>query len=458
MSSCQRKGDAAVKRHMRFTPAQIIVLSFLTMITAGTLLLMLPVSTSAPGHAPFETAAFTATSAVCVTGLILEDTAQYWSYFGQAVIICLIQIGGMGVVTMAVILMMFSGRKIGFRYRWIMQESIAAPQVGGIVRMTSMILCTTLGLELCGALLLSFRFVPQYGPGRGIWFSVFHSISAFCNAGFDLMGVNGEPCVSMTAYSADPLVSLTLAALIFTGGLGFMTWKDIRDHKFRIRRYSLQSKLILFTSLILVAGGFLFLFFYEFSLPQWSYMSPGERVTASVFQTISPRTAGFNTVDLNALSAGGKLTVLMLMLVGGAPGSTAGGFKMTTLAVLMLCIKAAFAGKESTEAFGRRIGSHTVHKAAAIFMLYLLLFMGSGIFISCYDHVPIMSALFETASAIATVGLSLGITPELSTVSHIILIALMYFGRVGGLTLIYAVASGDGPDGSRLPKEQVAIG
>ena len=447
-----------MKKIFRLRPAQIIVLCFFSLISVGTILLMLPISSHPPGGAPLETALFTATSAVCVTGLIIEDTAQYWTSFGQTIIILLIQIGGMGVVTVGVILMMFSGRKIGIRQRWIMQESIAAPHVGGIVRMTGMILFTTMLVELSGAVLMSFRFVPQYGVGRGIWFSIFHSISAFCNAGFDLMGVNGEPCVSMTSYSADPLVCLTLVGLIFIGGLGFMTWKDIKEYKFKFNRYSLQSKLILFTSLILIGGGFIFMFFYEFHQPQWEYMSTGERATAAIFQTVSPRTAGFNTVDLNNLSSGGKIITILLMLVGGAPGSTAGGFKMTTLAVVILCIRATYQGREHASAFGRRVSAQSMRNAAAIFTLYLLLFLSAGIFISCYDKVPLMSALFETSSAIATVGLSLGITSGLSTISHIILICLMFFGRVGGLTLIYAVASGEGADGSKFPQEPVAIG
>ncbi len=447
-----------MKKIFRLRPAQIIVLCFFSLISVGTILLMLPISTRTHGGAPFETALFTATSAVCVTGLIIEDTAQYWTSFGQTVIILLIQIGGMGVVTMGVILMMFSGRKIGIRQRWIMQESISAPHVGGIVRMTGMILFTTMLVELAGAVIMAFRFIPQYGVGRGLWFSIFHAISAFCNAGFDLMGVNGEPFVSMTSYSADPLVCLTLAALIIIGGLGFMTWKDIKEYKFKFVRYSLQSKLILFTSALLLGGGFLFMFFYEFRQPQWAYMGAGERATAAVFQTISPRTAGFNTVDLNNLSSGGKIITILLMLVGGAPGSTAGGFKITTLAVVILCIRATYQGRENASAFGRRVSSQSMRNAAAIFTLYLLLFLTAGIFISCYDKVPLMAALFETSSAIATVGLSLGITSGLSTLSHFILICLMFFGRVGGLTLIYAVASGAGADGSRFPQEPVAIG
>ena len=447
-----------MKKRVRLTPAQIVVLSFFLMIAVGAALLMLPFSTREGVSPPLETAVFTATSAACVTGLVIQDTAQYWSAFGQGVILCLIQVGGMGVVTMAVVVMMFSGKKIGLRSRWIMQESILAPQVGGIVKMARLILTITLAVEGAGALLLAFRFCPEFGLGRGIWYAVFHSVSAFCNAGFDLMGAKGSPFASLTDYRADALVSLTAILLILIGGIGFGTWKDFRDKRLHLRRFSLQSKLVLSTTLVLVGGGFLFMFLYEFRLPQWQSLGLGERALAALFQTVTPRTAGFNTVDLTALSPGGKLVTLALMLIGGASGSTAGGFKMTTVAVLLLCIASAFRGKDSTNAFGRRIPDQAVQNAAAIFILYLLLFLASGIFISCYEQLPLMSALFETASAIATVGLSLGITAQLSTVSHIILILLMFFGRVGGLTLIYAVASGDGADGARLPQERVAVG
>lgn len=447
-----------MKKRLKLKPAQIIALSFLLIISLGALLLMLPAARTDRCSAPLETALFTSVSAVCVTGLVVQDTAQYWSAFGQAVILALIQIGGMGVVTVGVLLMVLSGRKIGLRQRWIMQESISAPHVGGIVRMTGFILLLTLSIELLGAVLLSLVFCRDLGLGRGLWYGLFHSVSAFCNAGFDLMGSGGAPFVSLTGYRSSALVSIVVPLLILAGGLGFATWGDIRAHRLSLRRYSLQSKLILSVSLFLVGGSFLFLFLYEFSLPQWAGLSLKERLCAAFFHGVTPRTAGFNTVDLGSMSAGGQLVTLLLMLIGGAPGSTAGGFKMTTFAVLLLCIKAAFKNKENAEAFGRRIPGDTLRNAAAIFILYILLFLGAGIFISCYEGVELMPALFETASAIATVGLSLGLTPGLGTLSHVILMLLMFFGRVGGLTLIYAVAAGDPPDGGRLPQEPVAIG
>ena len=446
-----------MKKNRQLSPAQIIPLSFLARILLGTLLLMLPFATRDGRGAGLETALFTATSASCVTGLVLQDTDRYWTLFGQIVILCLIQIGGMGVVTMAVIISIFSGRKIGLRERWVMQESISAPQVGGIVRMTGMILKVTLAVELTGAALLALSFCRSMNMGKGLWYALCHSISAFCNAGFALMGIK-EPCSSLTAFTGDAIVNITLVFIILIGGIGFATWSDVREYGFRIHRYSQQSKIILVTTLVLVLGGFCFMFFYEFALPQWAGLSLGQRTLAALFQTVTPRTAGFNTVDLNAMSGAGKLVVLCLMLIGGAPGSTAGGFKMTTIAVLLLCVRAAYRGRESAEAFGRRVPDKSIRNAAAVFMLYILLFVGVGIAICCIDGVELMPALFEAASAVATVGLSLGITSQLSTISHLLLILLMFFGRVGGLTLIYAVSTGDGPTGARLPMGRVTVG
>ena len=433
-------------RNERVTPAQIIITGFLLLILSGTLLLMLPFATREPGSASFVDALFTATSATCVTGLILHDTVQYWTPFGQAVILLLIQVGGMGVVTMAVAIFMFSGKKIGLKQRWVMQESIAAPQVGGIVRMTGFILKTALAIEGVGAVLLAIRFCPQMGFFKGLWYAVFHSVSAFCNAGFDLMGEE-TAYSSLTAYVGDPLVSLTIAGLIVVGGLGFITWQDIFQHHRHLRAYRLQSKLILVTTAGLLLGGLLFFGLYEFQLPQWEGLSTGEKVLAAAFQSATPRTAGFNTVDLTALSAPSQLLMILLMLTGGSPGSTAGGFKTTTLAVLLLSAFAVF----------RRLAEPALRNASAIFLLYLVLFLTGGTLICCLEGIPMMSALFEAASAIGTVGLSLGVTPELGTVSRIILIFLMYVGRVGGLTMIYAVTSG-GISYAQYPQEQVNVG
>jgi len=366
-----------VKLKKQITPARIIILGFMGLILMGTILLMLPISTQKPGGAGFMEALFTATSATCVTGLIVQDTATYWSTFGQVVLIVLIQIGGMGVVTMAVAITMFAGRRIGLKQRWVMQESIAAPQVGGIVRMTGFILKATLLIEGIGALLLSFRFCPEFGFWKGLWYSVFHSISAFCNAGFDLMGVKSK-FSSLTGYVGDPLINGTIMALIVIGGIGFLTWADIHTHKLRLRAYRLQTKLILFTTAGLLLSSMLFFFVYEFALPQWDGLSLGERVNAAMFQAVSPRTAGFNTVDLTKLSGAALFVSILLMIMGGSPGSTAGGFKTTTLAVLLLNVWAVIRRKRHVQGFGRRLPDDILRRATAIFVLYLILVFPGG--------------------------------------------------------------------------------
>ena len=445
------------RKKQQLTPARIILIGFALLILAGALLLTMPISTRDGQGASFFDALFTATSATCVTGLVVQDTAQYWSGFGQAVIIVLIQIGGMGVVTVAVAISLLAGRRIGLKERWVMQESISAPQVGGIVRRTRFILAAMLLLEGAGALLLASRFCPEMGL-RGIWYAVFHAISSFCNAGFDLMGAAGTPFVSLTGYVGDPLVNLTVMGLIILGGIGFLTWGDVRQHRWHLRAYCLQSKLVLVTTAALILVPALFFFCYEFQLPRWDGLTLGEKILGSLFQAVTPRTAGYNTVDLTQLSGPTRMIITLLMLVGGAPGSTAGGFKVTTLAVFLLAARAVFRRQEDLQSFGRRLPIDTLQNAAAILMAYVGLFLLGGLAISCVEGVALDAALFETASAIGTVGLTLGLTPELGGVSRIILIFLMYFGRVGGLTLIYAVLPDSGAVPAQLPQERITVG
>lgn len=444
-------------RKKQITPARIIITGFALLILAGTLLLMLPFSTREPGGASFTDALFTATSATCVTGLVVHDTAGYWSVFGQVVLLLLIQIGGMGVVTVAVAVFIFSGKRIGLKQRWVMQESISAPQVGGIVRTTGFILRTVFLIEGIGAILLAFRFCPEFGFPEGLWYAVFHSVSAFCNAGFDLMGFRA-PYSSLTGYSADPVVLLTVAFLILLGGIGFLTWNDIRLHRWNLRSYSLQSKLILTVTACLIVIPSLLLFYFEFSRPQWNTLTVPERVLASFFQAVTPRTAGFNSVDLTALSEPSQFLTILLMLTGGAPGSTAGGFKVTTLAVLFLNLTAVLGRRSTAQCYGRRLMPDALANAMTILLLYLFLFLTGGVIICGLEGISLMTALFETASAIGTVGLSLGATPTLGTPSRMILIFLMYFGRVGGLTLIYAMLSSKPHPASMMPQEKVTVG
>lgn len=439
-----------IKKHL--SSAQIIILGFAAVIFTGSLLLMLPISTRDGQGAIFSDALFTATSAVCVTGLVVQDTATYWSVFGQAVIIILIQIGGMGVVTMAVAVTIFSGRKISLKQRSTMQEAISAHKVGGIVRLTGFILKMTFLFELIGAVVMSPVFCREFGLTRGIWYGIFHSISAFCNAGFDLMGCK-TPFSSLTSYSGHPVVNITIMSLIVIGGIGFITWDDIKVNKYHIKKYRMQSKVVLVTTSLLILIPALYFFFFEFlNVPV------GERILNSLFQAITPRTAGFNTVDLTLLSETGLAIMIIMMLVGGSPGSTAGGMKTTTFAVLISTSVSVFSRREHTQFFGRRIMEDTVRNAATILTMYLTLFLTGGFIISRVEGLPLMACLFETASAVGTVGLTLGITTKLGLVSQIILIILMYFGRVGGLTLVFAALSRRKGNTARLPQEKMTVG
>lgn len=413
---------------------------------------MLPISSKVGHTTPFLEALFTSTSAVCVTGLIVHDTATYWSNFGQLVIIFLIQIGGLGVVTVAGAFAILSGRRIGLMQRSTMQEAISAPNVGGIVRLIGFILKISLIIELIGALLLYPSFSRDFGMVKGVWYALFHSISAFCNAGFDLMGINA-PFSSLTDYSTDPIVSIIIALLIIIGGIGFLTWEDIRSNRLHFQKYRMQTKVILSVTGVLILVPTLYFFFFEFA-----GIPIKERALLSFFQAVTPRTAGFNTADLTTLSETGQSLITILMLIGGSPGSTAGGMKTTTVAILLANAIAVFRRKEDPHFFKRRIASETVSRASTILIMYLTLFLIGGLVISRVEGIPTMVSLFETASAIGTVGLSLGITPELNIVSHIILIALMFFGRVGGFTLIYATLSNAHPVSSRFPQERITVG
>lgn len=439
------------KRAWKLSSSQIIILGFAAMILVGSLLLTLPFATRDGQGAPFFDALFTATSAACVTGLVVRDTASYWTGFGQAVILTLIQIGGMGVVTFAVVIFTAAGQRITLKQRGTMQEAISAPKIGGIVRLTGFIITMTALFELLGAALLAPVFCGKFGLLRGLWCSLFHSVSAFCNAGFDLMG-RGAPFSSLTGFVSHPAVNAVIMLLIVIGGIGFATWDDIRTNRLRFQRYRMQSKVIFTTTLLLIFLPAVYFFFFEFSgLPL------GARLWGSLFQSVTARTAGFNTLDLNLMSEGGQGIMMLLMLTGGAPGSTAGGMKVTTLAVLLSTALCVIRRREYTHFFGRRVEEETVRSAAAILTLYLVLFLGGGFLISRLEGLPLVACLFESASAVGTAGLTLGLTTRLGAVSRGILILLMYCGRVGALTLVFAALSGKSSP-ARLPSEKLIVG
>ncbi len=436
----------------RLTSCQIIILGFAGVILAGALILMLPISTKAGTVTPFNEALFTSTSAVCVTGLVVQDTATYWSVFGQSIILILIQIGGLGVITVAASFALLSGRKISLMQRSTIQEAISAPKVGGIVRLTGFVLKATFLFELLGALTMMPTFIKDFGA-KGIWMSFFHSISAFCNAGFDIMGTETVKYASLTSYVANPVINITVMLLIVIGGVGFLTWEDVYTNKHKFKQYRMQSKVILTTTAFLILVPAVFFFFVDFAA-----FPTGERIFSSLFQAITPRTAGFNTADLTVLTGPGQAIIIVLMLIGGSPGSTAGGMKTTTFAVLIANALACFRRKEDPQYFGRRIESKAVKNATTIFMMYATLFFSGAVILSVAEGLPIGTCLFETASAVGTVGLTMGITPSLGILSQCVLMILMFLGRVGGLTLIYAALSGAHKNLSKLPQERITVG
>lgn len=441
-----------IHRKKRLSSFKLIALGFAGVIVLGALILMLPFSSNTGSVTPFHEALFTSTSAVCVTGLVVQDTGSYWSAFGQAVILLLIQIGGLGVVTVAATFAMLSGRKISLMQRSTMQDAISAPKVGGIVRLTRFIVRGTFLIELIGMFAMLPVFCRDHGF-KGIWMAAFHSVSAFCNAGFDILGTTENKYPSLTGYVGEPTINIVIMILIIVGGIGFLTWDDICTNRWHFKKYRMQSKVILAVTAALILLPAIYFYFFEFSRLPFP-----ERVWTSLFQSVTPRTAGFNTADLTLMSEVGQMLMIMLMLTGGSPGSTAGGMKTTTLAVLVSSALSVFRKKEHTQFFKRRIPDNTIRNAATIFLMYVTLFLVGGMIISGIEEIPLITALFETASAIGTVGLSLGITPEIGTVSRMILICLMFFGRVGGLTLIFAAISEKTSNGSKYPQEKITVG
>ena len=438
------------KKHL--TSFQLIILGFAGVILFGTILLMFPIATLENVPTPFSEALFTATSAVCVTGLVVKDTGSYWSVFGQTVILVLIQIGGLGVVTVAAAVSILSGKRISLMQRSTIQDAISAPKVGGIVRLTRFILKGILLIETVGAMLLLPVFLSDYGL-KGVWMAVFHSVSAFCNAGFDILGTTENTFPSLMRYSGNAIVNVVIMLLIIIGGIGFLTWDDIYMNKMNFKRYRMQSKIILVTTACLIFLPTVFFFVCDLkNLPA------GQRLLAATFQSVTTRTAGFNTINISEMSEASSAVMILLMLIGGSPGSTAGGMKTTTFTVLLLNAIATFRSQENAGAFGRRLEYHAIKNAATISMLYFTLFFCGGLAISIYEDIPLLDCLYEAASAVGTVGLTLGITPKLHVFSQVVLIILMYLGRVGGLTLIYAVFSGRNRGNAKLPLEKITVG
>lgn len=446
-------------RKIRMTPVRLLVLGFLAIIAAGTCLLLLPVSTRSGESPAFMDALFTAVTSTCVTGLVTQDTYSHWSTFGHVVILVLIQTGGIGFMTVVFALWKLGGKKISLKERAFMQESVAAPNLSGMVKLTGTILLGTFLFEGLGAFVMCFRFVPDFGWGRGIWMSVFTAVSAFCNAGIDLMGIKGEPFASMTSYSGDPVICLTIPILILVGGLGFFVWQDIKNNRLHLRKYSLHTKLVLVTTAVLIVVPWAIMIVAENNLP-WQ-----ERILSTFFTAVTPRTAGFNVLPLSGAGSVRQVTIflsIVLMFIGGSSGSTAGGIKTNTLAALVLSVVSLLRGKRSVECFGRRLDEENVKNAAQFVTLYLLFAMLGVILICIFEQDntrvdSLTAVVFEVISALSTVGLTLGITPFLSVGSELVLSVLMYLGRVGCMTFMLSLRTPSAPAAS-LPLERIRIG
>ncbi|MGM0395870.1 MAG: TrkH family potassium uptake protein [Bacillota bacterium] len=440
----------------RLGAKQTLAIGFVVIILTGTLLLMMPVSNKSGEYLPFLDALFTSTSATCVTGLVVYDTWSQFTLFGQVVILLLIQIGGLGFMTIAILFSMVLGKRIGLRERSFVMEAVNSLQISGVVRLVRHILIGTLIFESIGAIILATRFYNVFGDSRAIWFGIFHSVSAFCNAGFDLMG-SMDPYSSLTGFSSDIAINLTVMSLIVIGGIGFVIWEDLYKNRMKFSKYNLHTKTVLVSTLVMILiSTTLFLVIEKDTTLK--DMETGERIMAAFFHSVTPRTAGFNTTDTAALSESGTMLTMMLMFIGGSPGSTAGGIKITTYVVIILSVITHFRKCEDVNLFNRRLDNRVVKRAYFSATYYSLLVMAGCFLIVANQGIPIKEALFETLSAIGTVGLSTGITRDLSTVSRIVIVALMYIGRLGSLTVFMAVTEKRNIRKTKNPLEKIIIG
>ena len=440
----------------RLTNGQIIAVGFFAIILLGALLLCLPFATRSGESASFFDALFTATSATCVTGLVVQDTALYWSGFGQAVILVLIQIGGMGFITISTLLMMLLRRRIGIRNRERMVESISTADSGSILPLTKKIFIGTAAVELTGACLLAIRFIPQFGA-KGIWYSLFHAVSGFCNAGFDLMGPVSGDYSSVTAYAGDPLVVFTLSGLITIGGLGYWVWEDLWRNRWHVRRWRLHTKLVITVSLVLTVGGTLL--FWLLERDNLRDFSPTEQFLRALFDAITPRTAGFNTSETATLTEGSKLLTVLFMFVGGSSGSTAGGIKTTTLLVLLLYTVTEITRSRDTYIFRRRLDDSTLRRAVSVSITNLsLAVLATLLLCAMLPTAALPDVMLEAFSAIGTVGMSTGLTRELNPVGQSVLMFLMYCGRVGSLSFSVALLERRSRPPVTHPTETIIVG
>lgn len=440
----------------RLSRVQTIALGFFLIIAVGTLLLMLPIASRSGESTGFFDALFTATSSTCVTGLVVVDTYTNWTLFGQVVILGLIQIGGLGFITIGMFFSIFLKRKIGLKERNLIQESMNTLQIGGAVRLVKKIVLYTIGVEGIGALLLMIRFIPRFGWLKGIWYGIFHSISAFCNAGFDLMG-QFEPYASITMYYNDILINMVIMALIVMGGIGFIVWDDISNHKWNVKKYMLHTKIVLSTTILLILAGALCFYLFEQNNVLAGMDTQG-KILSSFFGSVTPRTAGFNTTDTGAYTEATRLLTVILMFIGGSPGSTAGGIKTTTMMVILLYIWSNLRNKKGLNIFGRRLDEDSIKKASTVFSINLLLATVCAMIVCAIEPLPLSDIMMEVFSAIGTVGISTGITRDLGMVSQSLLILLMYCGRIGSMSFALSFMEKKKSMPVQLPAERITIG
>lgn len=443
------------KKNTKLKGVQILALGFLAVIIIGAIILTLPISSASGETTNFLDALFTSTSAVCVTGLVTLDTGTYWSVFGQTVIMLLIEIGGLGFMSFTTLIAIILGKKITLRDRLILQDAMNTFDIQGLVKMVQYVLIFTVSVQLSGALLFSTQFIPKFGFVKGLFYSIFHSVSAFCNAGFDLFGNFS----SLTGYSDNWVVILVASALIIIGGIGFAVWIEIYNFK-SIKKLSLHAKMVILVTSILVIGGTVLMFIFEHNNPNTlANMNIGDKVVNSFFAAVTPRTAGFNSISTDGMTNAGNLLTIILMFIGGSPGSTAGGIKTTTIGVLLVTVICVIRGREDAEAFKKRFPKELVYKAVTLFFIGGVLVMGATMLLSYTEQgASFLSLLYETTSAFATVGLTVGLTQQLTEVGKVLIMIMMYLGRVGPLTVVLSLMRNKKNNGVKYPEGKILIG
>ncbi|MGL4108210.1 TrkH family potassium uptake protein [Clostridium sp. LP20] len=444
-------------RDHKLNGVQTLVIGFIMVIFIGAILLSLPISSVNGEPTRFLDSLFTSTSAVCVTGLVTVDTGTHWNYFGQTVIIILIEIGGLGFMSFTTFLAILLGKKITLRKRLVMQEAMNTFSIQGLVKMVKYVLGFTFSVQLFGALLISTQFITEYGVLKGIFFSVFHSISAFCNAGFDIIGNFN----SLTGYSSNTVIMLTITILIIIGGLGFTVWMEIYSYNYKgIKKISVHTKIVLLVTSVLVIGGTIFMFLLEYKNPETlASMGIKDKVMNSLFAAVTPRTAGFNSISTDGMTNAGKFLTIILMFIGGSPGSTAGGLKTATVGLVVLTVISVIKGREDTEAFGRRFSKELIYKAFALLIIAMGLVIVVTMVLSITEpNESFIDLLYEASSAFGTAGLTTGVTQRLSGVGKVIIMITMYCGRVGPLTVALAFANKRRKSGYKYPEGKILIG